>query len=181
MEESDIKKILEWMNDPEITELLGTRLPISQSEQKQWYEHTINDKSKKKMIIENVGGEPIGQISLMNIDQRNQSVEIGITIGDKSYWGQGMGYDAMFTLLGFVFHEWRFHRVYLHVASFNERAIKLYEKLGFKKDGILRDNIYTRNRYYDSLVMSILKPEFDDHYGYERLSEHNEDSNYSST
>ena len=181
MEESDMEKILEWMNDLEITQFLGTRLPISRTEQQQWYERTVNDKSKKKMIIETFDGEPIGQISLMRIDQRNRSAEIGITIGEKSYWGQGIGYDATLTLLRFVFHEWGFHRVSLHVASFNERAIRLYKKLGFVQDGVLRDNIYTQNGYYDTLVMSILKPEFDSLYGHERSSENNENSNHSST
>lgn len=164
MEASDMEAVLRWMNDPEIVRSLGTRLPISRDEQEEWYQRTIKDKSKKKMIIETPDGQAVGQVSLMNIDWRNRSAEVGITIGEKDCWGQGLAADAMITVMRFAFYEWNLHRIWLEVVEYNERAIRLYERLGFVRDGLLREAAFAGNRYWDKVVMSILKPELEARY-----------------
>lgn len=84
----------------------------------------------------------------------------GIFIGDKKYWGKGYGTDAMRVLVKFIFEQMNIHKVKLNVYSFNERAIKSYEKCGFKVEGVLRQEIFRDGRYYDEIIMGLLKEEY---------------------
>ncbi|MFN2157525.1 MAG: GNAT family N-acetyltransferase, partial [Anaerolineae bacterium] len=75
------------------------------------------------------------------------------------YWGKGYGSDAIRTLLRFAFDEMNLHRVQLTVYEDNARAIRAYEKCGFRHEGRLRDAVYRKGRYYDMLLMSVLSGE----------------------
>ena len=66
----------------------------------------------------------------------------------------------MLAVLNFGFGIYNLHRIELQVYSFNKRAIHVYEKLGFKREGVLRDYLYFNNQYHDAIVMSILETEF---------------------
>jgi ABC-type cobalamin/Fe3+-siderophores transport system ATPase subunit len=63
-------------------------------------------------------------------------------------------------LLSYAFNELALHRVSLEVVSFNQLAISLYQKLGFVKEGILRDSVYSEGKYHDIWVMSLLRHEY---------------------
>ena len=82
-------------------------------------------------------------------------------LGEKDYWAKGYGTDAIVTLLRFAFHEMNLNWVWLHVFEFNERAMVCYQKCGFKEEGRLRQHYYQEGRYWDSVVMGILRDEFD--------------------
>lgn len=86
----------------------------------------------------------------------------GIVIGEKEYWNRGYGSDALRTLLRFAFEELNLHRVFLHVFDFNERAIRCYEKVGFRHEGRLRQARFTEGRYVDELVMAVLREEWEE-------------------
>ncbi len=86
---------------------------------------------------------------------------MGIVIGEKAYWGQGYGSDAICAVLRFAFQELNLHRVYLRARADNARGIRAYEKCGFRHEGQLREAIYSNGRYYDELWMGVLRPEFD--------------------
>lgn len=75
-------------------------------------------------------------------------------------WGKGIGTDTMSLILEFAFNELNLHRVYLQVFSFNERAIKLYEKIGFIHEGKFRQALYRTGKWHDIVIMSILKNEY---------------------
>lgn len=83
-----------------------------------------------------------------------------IDIGEKEYWGQGYGKEALSILLNYAFQELNLHRVSLRVFSFNEKAIKLYKNLGFKEEGNSRQSLYRNGHWHDILHMGILKEEF---------------------
>jgi len=86
---------------------------------------------------------------------------VGIFLG-KMHWNHGYGTDALSVLVDFCFNEMNLHKVYLYVFSYNERAIHTYEKIGFKVDATLRDNIFKDGKYQDELVMSILRSEWEE-------------------
>ncbi len=103
----------------------------------------------------------IGSCGYHVIDWRNRGAECGIAIGDKSQWGKGYGTDAMRTLVGFGFGELNLHRIMLRVYDDNPRAVRAYEKVGFKTEGRLRESNFHDGRYRDALVMAILRPEWE--------------------
>ena len=112
------------------------------------------------MIEHKKSGQTVGIVSLINIDYKNRSAECVIDIGEREMWGKGIGTSAMSLLLEFAFHELNLHRVYLQVFSFNDRGIKLYEKMGFTHDGRLRESLYRGGRWHDTLIMSLLQKEY---------------------
>jgi RimJ/RimL family protein N-acetyltransferase len=102
----------------------------------------------------------IGGTGFVNLDSRNRSAEFGIVIGDKSYWDQGYGTEAVCLLVKHGFNTLNLNRVYLRVLENNPRAMRAYEKAGFSHEGRQRQAEYKDGKYLDLLVMSILKDEF---------------------
>jgi RimJ/RimL family protein N-acetyltransferase len=112
--------------------------------------------------IETTEGVHIGNIGLHGIDWQNRQAELGIAIGEKAYWNQGYGSDAIRTLLVLAFREMNLHRVFLRVDRENGRGIRCYEKAGFRREGVLRDVIFKDGAYQDQFIMSILESEFNE-------------------
>nr|WP_308742750.1 GNAT family protein [uncultured Anaerocolumna sp.] len=105
-------------------------------------------------------GQAVGIISLIHIDTKNRSAECVIDIGEKDMWGKGIGKAALTMILRYAFDELNLHRVFLQVFSFNQRAINLYEKIGFKQEGQLRQALYRGGNWHDIIVMGILSAEY---------------------
>lgn len=83
-----------------------------------------------------------------------------IDIGEKEYWGSGYGFEAVNVLLTYAFLEQNIHRISLNVFAFNERAIRLYERIGFQQEGRSREAIFRDGRYHDIIQMGLLQTEF---------------------
>jgi len=160
IEREDLPTFVRWFNDPEVRQYLAMYMPMSMAEEEKWFERQLDDQNSRIFAIETEDGVHIGNIGLHNFDWKNRRAVLGIVIGEKEYWGQGYGSDAIRTLLSFALGEMNLHRVQLEVHDFNARAIRCYEKCGFKLEGHLRDALFQNSRYHDTLVMGILQEEF---------------------
>ena len=160
IEKEDMVIFQKWMNDPLLTIWLGPRFPISLDEQNRWYEKLITDTSKRKYLIENLEGKPIGVVSLMALDLKNRCSEFGIYLGEQEAIGKGFGKDASMTLINFAFSEVGLNRLYLYVLEENNRAIKSFEECGFRKEAVLRENVFFNRIFHNQLIMGMLKNEF---------------------
>lgn len=160
IERSDIPAFVRWFNDPEVRKYLRMYMPLSQAQEERWFETQLQDQSSLIFGIETLDGKLIGNIGLHNITWKDRNAYLGITIGEKNYWGQGYGADAITTLLNFAFTQMNLHRVFLTVYEYNQRAIRCYEKCGFKHEGRMRQAHFYDGKYYDELVMGILRDEF---------------------
>jgi diamine N-acetyltransferase len=163
LELSDVEKLVKWRNDLEITTPLGgNTFFISKFKEEDWLKKTIiNDEKNIKLaicLVEN--GEHIGNVNLTSINWINRSAEYSIMIGDKDHWGKGYGHEATFLILKYAFEELNLQRIYLTVRSDNIKAFKLYQKIGFQQEGILRKSLFKNNHYIDMHIMSMLKNEF---------------------
>ena len=165
LEPEDADTISEYINDWEVRQYLAMYLPISQEAEREWVMRQSRNLSDKLIVL---GIEPtdiskpplIGTISL-KIDWKNKNAELGIAIWNKDFWNRGYGTDAIRVLLKYAFLELGLHKVWLRVFEFNSRAIKCYEKAGFKKEGVLREMLYRDNQWHNIIVMGILKDEFE--------------------
>ena len=92
--------------------------------------------------IETLGRKHIGNCSYFNVDEIKQETEIGIMIGDKAYWDQGYGADALSTLLNHIFFQAGMQRVYLKTLNWNKRAQRCFTKCGFVPCGHLIQGDY---------------------------------------
>lgn len=89
------------------------------------------DPLRQRFAIETVDGKHIGNCTYYDIDERRGQCQVGIMIGDKSYWDHGYGTDAMATLVDHIFHTTKFERVYLETLDWNIRAHCSFRKVGF--------------------------------------------------
>ncbi len=163
LKKTDIDEIMKWINDPEVKQNLLMRYPISRNQEEKWIENAMDetDPRNKAFAIETKDGVYLGGIGLHRIDWEDRNAEVGIVIGKKEYWNKGYGTDAMVAILNFAFNQMNLHRVYLRVFEFNRRAIRSYQRCGFKKEGVLRDDRFSNGKYHDTIIMGILKEEFD--------------------
>ncbi len=105
-------------------------------------------------------GQFIGICALFNVDQTARTAELGITIGDKSAWGQGYGRSAITLLLNYAFTYHNLHKVTLRVNGRNERAIRAYRACGFVEEGRQRQQVWSSGSYDDLVYMGILRQEW---------------------
>ena len=95
------------------------------------------------------------------VDLFHADAFVGIAIGERDYWGKGYGTDAMRTILHYGFTEINLRRVTLTVFEYNPRAIRSYEKAGFRQEGCLRQFLNREGRRWDMLYMGILREEWE--------------------
>lgn len=163
VDRNDIERYHSWRNDTDVMFSTNPSLDLySFEDTKDFVENVlINAASSKSYIIVEMTKEiSIGITSLINIDFKNRNAECIIDIGEKEYWGQGYGTEALHILVNYAFQELNLHRVSLRVFSFNEKAIHLYKKLGFKEEGTSRQSLFRNGKWYDLIHMGVLKAEY---------------------
>lgn len=163
IEDRDLERLRRWRNDPEMALWHCSAWPVSEEEQRCWHAGQAHRRDGKTFIVE-VDDKPIGYTVSMGLDERSRSIEIGIHLV-TDVRGKGYGKDAFLTQTRFCFEELNVHRVWLRVYAFNERAIGLYESMGFIREGQLRHSGFTRGKYEDIVLMSMLEDEFKERYG----------------
>ncbi|OUQ86314.1 GNAT family N-acetyltransferase [Brevibacillus brevis] len=152
-----------WRNDEEVMRTTNPSMDVYTWEETNGFVNQVilhASSSKSYMIVDSQTNRPIGITSLIQIDLKNRNAECIIDIGEKEYWGKGYGREALKLLLDYAFLEMNLHRVSLRVFSFNERAIKLYERLGFKQEGISRQFLFREGKWHDIVHMGILQQEY---------------------
>jgi len=160
----DYKKINEWRRYPEIiAKTGGSVFFVSSEKDKKWVEEKIfNDQSLYLAICLKENDEMIGYLSVVDIDWRNRKAQWGgITIGRKDLWNQGYAKEAARLMLEYVFREMGLHRFYGHWLESHGVSIKMGERLGFNREGILKDSVFKNGRFHNLVVMSLLKDEFE--------------------
>lgn len=159
-EPEDEPLLHEWFNDPEVTEYLSLRYPLSHRTEREFIE-SVSDVSygNASLAVETLDGRMIGGCGLENASPENRNAVLGIAIGDKAFWDGGYGTDTMRTLCRFGFELMNLHRIQLDVYDGNDRAIHVYGKLGFKLEVTKRQAVYKFGEYHDIHVMGLLAGE----------------------
>lgn len=116
------------------------------------------------LIFSKSDNKIVGEVVINEIDRNNRCGNIRILINKKEDFSKGYGTEAMILALNYGFGMFNLHRIELEAYPFNNRAIHVYEKIGFKREGIRRDGSYYNHKYYDMITMSFLEDEFKDTY-----------------
>jgi RimJ/RimL family protein N-acetyltransferase len=161
----DLPHLRKWANDPEVTDNLSNIFvyPHSVENTQAFLKMMVDGSAESKgfIIAEKDTLDYIGQIDLHRIDWINRNAVLGIVIGRKDMQNRGIGYEAIRLLQRFAFHTLNLHRLELEVYEFNERAIRCYRKAGFREEGRMRQRLYRHGKYWDILMMGILREEFE--------------------
>jgi RimJ/RimL family protein N-acetyltransferase len=164
VEHEDVRKFHAWVNDPEVTRSLALYLPMSYTDEENWFNSLAKrDQKEKPLAIEIRKGKNwklIGNCGVFDLDSVSSSAELGIMIGDKSEWNKGYGSEVMGMLVDHCFETLNLNRVSLKVYTENIRAVRAYEKAGFVLEGRLREAVYKHGKYDDVLIMSVLRSEW---------------------
>ncbi len=164
LERTDVERAYAWVNDREVTQYLLLRYPMSGAQEEKYLAETAeqgNSFADVRLAIETKDGVHIGMCGLHRGSAEDRHASLGIMVGDKSYWSNGYGSDAVITLLRFAFDQMNLNRVELGVFEFNARAIACYRKCGFVEEGRRREHYFQNGRYWDIIEMSILRREYE--------------------
>jgi RimJ/RimL family protein N-acetyltransferase len=159
--EQDGETMARWNRDSEYSRLLGDD-PAYQWTPKQVKEWHEKEKDIYFFTIRTLADDrAIGMIDLAGFDWAARHAWVGIGLGEREFWGQGYGTDAMRVLLRYAFQELNLNRVNLNVFEYNERALKSYLKCGFVVEGRIRQAMLREGRRWDIIFMGILKSEWE--------------------
>jgi len=159
-ERSDLEAFTRWFNDPEITIYLGNSHPCMSFDQEQrFYENSIDEKHRYCITLKE-DGRLIGNCSLIHMNTKDRSAEVGIVIGEKNSWSQGYGREALGLLLEIGFEGLGLNRIFLRHMDFNERGHRCYLAAGFVDEGRFRQDTFVRGEFHDTVLMSVLAEEY---------------------
>jgi RimJ/RimL family protein N-acetyltransferase len=115
-------------------------------------------------IVEKDTNKAIGNCGLHLVDEVHRHATFGIFIGEKTYWNQNIGSEATALILDYGFNIMNLNNINLEVVAFNKRAIRSYEKVGFKYVGRRREFVFMAGQYHDVLIYDLLASEFNSPY-----------------
>ncbi|RWQ70248.1 GNAT family N-acetyltransferase [Bacillus cereus] len=158
---SDFKQLINWINSEEfLIQWSGNAFTFPLDKQQlEKYIESANTLAFK--VVDEETSDVIGHISLGQIDNINKSARIGkVLVGNTKMRGRSIGKHMMKAVLHIAFDELKLHRVTLGVYDFNTSAISCYEKIGFVKEGLLRESKRVGETYWNLWEMSMLEYEW---------------------
>ena len=162
IERDDLERCHAWMNDEDLRSTLAQRYPVSLAREADWVERATRGQDPSELIFAIClvqGDRHIGNCSLEHIDRDNGTATLGIFIGELDCRGEGFGEEAVRTLCRYGFDEMNLQKIRLDVHAGNVKASKTYERVGFRKEGLLRGEVYRRGRRLDVIRMGLLRAE----------------------
>ena len=159
-ERTDIPKKVEWINDPENNQFLHYDIPLSVEKTERWFDSHLGEDTRYDAVIE-ADGVPVGTIGLLGIDKKNGKAEYYIAMGEKAFKGKGVAKDASRLILEHGFEKLGLNRIYLFTEVENLEAQMLFESAGFKKEGTLRQDIFSHGKYADRFIYGFLREDWE--------------------
>lgn len=164
---SDAADHVRWRNDAEVAywaTAADVRFwPVAAAAVDRWFSEklpVIDSRSDGVFAVDLLEGRHIGMVDYRDVDAVTRSATVGITIGEKDLWGQGYGSEALRVLVGYLFDHLNLHRVQLDTWSGNERAMRSFARVGFREEGRLREAVWGPGRYFDAVIMGLLRSEW---------------------
>lgn len=163
IESADVERIMKWHNCKELYDnLVGVFRYVNRQNEEEWIINVSKASNNYiNLAICIIGtNEHIGNIYLRNIDWISRNAEMHIFIGDMMYRSKGYGFHAWCLLMDYAFKTLGLNRLYCHVLSSNEKAIKLYEKCNFTVEGLLKKHVFKNGVFCDVVIMGICIDEY---------------------
>jgi RimJ/RimL family protein N-acetyltransferase len=162
IETDDLNRCHSWINDEGVTGTLAINEPHSLLREASWVERVARSQDPSELALAiclSEGDRHIGNCGLHGIDMKSRTASLGLFIGEADCRGQGYGTEVVRTLCVYAFDELNLNKIRLDVYAFNEGAIRTYEKVGFRREGVLRQELYRGGAYHDVIRMGLLRGE----------------------
>ena len=161
IELEDAKFLCKGENDPIVRDALFLALPVNLTIEQEKIEHYIKSKEAIVLtIVEIETNKPVGQTAFFRIDYISRAAIFYLAILDPIYWSRGLGTEATQLMVDYAFKTLNLNRIQLHVCAENIPAIKIYQRVGFQKEGVLRQAMFRNGGYFDFWVMGILRDDW---------------------
>ena len=175
---TDLETLADWRNEPELRTRTREWAPLTEEDQKRWFENVVcaptSLRTNFMFVVEGPSGNavgfaeedqastkptPIGCVGLCYWDQRDRVCEVSFYMGDENVRGKGYATRALRLLIGWGFSELGLDRIWAEAFDWNEASIKLLTKLGFKEEGRLRKHVWRNGERHDSVMLGLLRGE----------------------
>jgi RimJ/RimL family protein N-acetyltransferase len=158
----DLPRLTVWINDPQVTKNLFAFHPYTPEDEEAWVRKISENHGKSEVlaIVLEDSDEAIGVIEIRAIDQRNSHAEMGFSIGNKAYWNQGYGTEALMLILEYAFNTLNLRKVHSTVNEANPRSRRCLEKCGYREEGRMKEHFYSQGRFLDVFQMAVFKADF---------------------
>jgi RimJ/RimL family protein N-acetyltransferase len=153
---------LQWLNDEEVTRFNSHATFPNTQEKMEAYYNSLQDNNRNVVlaIVEKTSNRHIGNIALQQINWISKNAEFAILLGDKEFWGKGMGEEAARLIVEYGFKRLNLHRIYCGTVHGNEGMKKLAQKLHMSEEGRRRQAIFKNGTYLDIIEYGVLNEEF---------------------
>jgi len=162
LQRRDAPRLFRWINDRDQVLFNAPYHPVHEGQHRKWLD-ALEGRSDSVIfgIRRRRSGTLVGVCQLTAIDRIHRTAQLQIRIGDVRARDRGIGTEAVRQLVRFAFADQNLHRVSLHVFADNRRAIRVYEKAGFTREGRLRKAAHIDGRYVDVIAMGILRSDLE--------------------
>lgn len=162
---NDIDNIMTWVNDPEVVKnLQHFNKKFTRKDEEKYVKKILTSKNDfvfsfscpKQSRGVNQSGEYVGQGGIHQISWENKLGRLSIIV-KREYWNRGYAQEILPALINYAFKKLKLHKIWLMHWKENKKAGHLYKKLGFRKEGILKDEYFWKDKYHDMIRMAIIK------------------------
>jgi len=159
--EDDVQTMARWMEDADYLRNVDTDIALPVSE-KQLESEGEPDHREVYFRLRTIADDKlVGFVCIHSIEWNNRAGMLAIGIGEARHRNKGYGTEALGLILRYAFHELNLNRVGLEVIEYNAGAVRAYEKVGFLREGRVREAVCRDGRTYDRLMMGILRSEWE--------------------
>jgi diamine N-acetyltransferase len=153
-QKEDIPYKVKWINDVNNNKYLHYDLPLREDKTLLWF-RTLGSRSDRVDYTILYNGEPAGLIGLLDIDYKNKKAEYYICLGGDNFSGKGIANKSTDLLINVAYKEYGLNKIYLYTEVNNIRAQKLFEKSGFEKEGLLKNDLFHNGKKIDRYVYGL--------------------------
>jgi ribosomal-protein-alanine N-acetyltransferase len=154
-------KYLQWLNDSEVNRFNShATFPNTKEQMEQFFSSLTPSHRIVLAIVDKASGSHIGNISLQSINWVNRNAEFAIIIGDKAFWGKGIGEQAIRLVIEYGFTRLNLHRIYCGTIQGNTGMMSIAARLNMKEEGCRREAVFKHGAYHDIIEYGILRSEF---------------------
>jgi RimJ/RimL family protein N-acetyltransferase len=159
----DVPDLFTVFSDPEVMRYWDG-VPMTAIEDASAYLAHIDDSFRARTlfqwaIAEQATDRLLGTCTLLHLSTTHRRAELGFALG-QAHWGQGVATEAVRALIAFAFRDLDLHRLEADADPRNDRSLRLLEKLGFRREGLLRERYHVASELQDAVLLGLLRSEW---------------------
>lgn len=157
----DVPHLVRWLADFETTRMLGyLQQASSEPQEEDWLKKVAADERSVFWMIE-IDGKPIGTSVIRSIDWKNQHGESGTLIGERDYWGKGIGIEQAELRTAYAFRELNLQKLKSAAFADNIASVRMQRHVGYREVGIQRREIFAGGQWHDAALSEILREDWE--------------------